>query len=68
MDEKGLCKQLADLFHQAADMITEANEAERKELIGAIKAEPKMQEFIAKYKKESATETGTDKAKTEGIP
>lgn len=61
MKEEELCKQLGDLLHQAADIITEANEAERKELINAIKAEPKMQELIAKYKKESATETTADK-------
>lgn len=61
MNEEELCKQLVDLLHQAADMIAEVNEAERKELINVIKAEPKIQELIAKHKKESATETTADK-------
>lgn len=61
MEEKDLFEQLGNLIHQLADAITEADEADRKEFINAIKAEPKMQELIAKYKKESATDAVADK-------
>lgn len=45
----------------AADTIEAMTPAEKKEVAEMLKANPEIKDFMAKYKKESATETAADK-------
>ena len=61
MELEKLCKQFGSMLHEVADMIIEADEAEQKEFAEALKADPKVQEILAKYKEESAADAAADK-------
>ena len=49
----------------AADTIEAMTPAEKKELAEMLKASPEIKDFMAKYKKESATETAAERKRND---